>query len=160
MAFKGLEDFFSVVDLLNNPDKYKSKVEELKALTASYTEAIEAVVKLADVNDYTENIRYRNELSIKELEKAKEEATNIRGKATEFANKVKKDISEKERTLSVKEQSFDSRKKDIEKKEKEISKGKFDLEKEKIAFQKEKQDFLEEKRIHNEKIKKLAEAMQ
>ena len=82
--FKGLDTFLEVVDVISDPKKYQAKVDELKQLTANYVTAIESVVALASVNDYTQNIRKREESSKIELENARNDAADIRSKAREW----------------------------------------------------------------------------
>jgi len=91
MAIKGLDSFLDVVEVLGNPKKYQDKINEIKAATKQYTEVVEAVVALAGVNDYTENIKKRDEETKILLTEAKEKAVAITaGARTEAAQKLKK----------------------------------------------------------------------
>lgn len=135
MSVRGLDDFISVVNLLSNPDKYTEKVNELKGLIANYTEAIEAVVKLADVNEYTQNIRTREEQSKAELESARKEAQDIKAKARDYFN------SEKDKVAGL-TQDLNARKVELDNQENAI----------KIKYRK----FLEEKNANESKEKELA----
>lgn len=136
MSVRGLDDFISVVNVVSNPDKYTEKVNELKGLIANYTEAIEAVVKLADVNEYTQNIRTREEQSKAELESAKKEAQDIKAKAREYSR------SEKDKIAGI-IQDLNARKVELDNQENAI----------KAKYKK----FLDEKYAHEAKEKEVAD---
>lgn len=159
MSVKGLDDFIAVVQILSNPEKYTEKVNELKALIANYTEAIEAVVKLADVNDYTENIRVREAQSKAELEAARIEAADIKRKAKEYEDASKKAIKEKQLALTLAEKSLDETSMKVRERETECEKESENLRKEYNKFQADKLAFEEEQRVFADKVKKLTEAM-
>ena len=143
-AIKGLDTFLDVVDVLKNADKYGAKVEELKALAAHYTEAVEAVVALASVNDYTVNIKKREEESKAELVAARAEALKIKesakAKAAEIsdkaavtiatANKAENDNNVRSTMLDSKAQQIEDHKKlledlasDLEQRERNLQKA-------------------------------------
>ena len=93
-ANKGLESFFEVLNLIKNPDKYDTKIAELKAVTAQYTASVEAVVALSNVQQYTQSIRQREEDSKKALEDAKAEATALAVSGRTKADKMLKHAQE------------------------------------------------------------------
>jgi chromosome segregation ATPase len=98
-ATKGLDSFLDVVEILGNPSKYKEKIDTLKAATKQYTEVVEAVVALASVNDYTANIKKRDEETKILLTEAKEKAVAITAEAkTKAAEKLKK-LEEREENI-------------------------------------------------------------
>jgi DNA repair exonuclease SbcCD ATPase subunit len=99
MAIKGLDSFLDVVEVLGNPKKYQDKINEIKAATKQYTEVVEAVVALAGVNDYTENIKKRDEETKILLTEAKEKALSITAEAKAKAAEKLKKIDEMEDSL-------------------------------------------------------------
>lgn len=112
-ANKGLDSFFDVLAVINDPGKYKAKVEELKKITNDYTVVVESVVKLSEVNDYTQNIKKSKDEAEAALVAAKVEAGIIVGKAKEDAeamkavNKVTKaKLDERQASLNEKEKSL------------------------------------------------------
>lgn len=113
MGIKGLDTLADVVEVIANPKKYEEKITEIKKLVAQYTEAAEAVVALAAVNDYTQNIKKREEESKLLLEAAKADAkeivANAKGKASKMEeaniarqvelNKIENDLSARQSKL-------------------------------------------------------------
>ena len=65
MSFKGLDSFFEVLAIVKDPAKYEDLVTRLANETKQYTEAVEAVVAVSEVSDYTRNIR-ENDLKAKQ----------------------------------------------------------------------------------------------
>lgn len=112
-AIKGLDSFFDVLAVINDPGKYQAKVEELKKITNDYAVVVESVVKLSEVNDYTQNIKKSKDEAEAALVAAKVEAENIVAKAKEDAdamkaiNKVTKaKLDERQASLNEKEKSL------------------------------------------------------
>lgn len=112
-ANKGLDSFFDVLAVINDPGKYQAKVEELKKITNDYAVVVESVVKLSEVNDYTQNIKKSKDEAEAALVAAKVEAENIVAKAKEDAdamkaiNKVTKaKLDERQASLNEKEKSL------------------------------------------------------
>lgn len=93
-ANKGLENLADVLDMIKDPTKYTAKLEELQKATAQYTESVEAVVKLSQVNDYTQSIKEREEESKQVLANAKAEAAALVAKAQADADAVTKKAQE------------------------------------------------------------------
>ena len=91
---KGFDSFQEVLDLIKNPDKFDSKVKELNVIVDRYTEAVEAVTKLSEVNEYTQSIKVREEESKKTLEEAKAQAAHIVAVAKAEADGLKKKAQE------------------------------------------------------------------
>ena len=104
--FKGLDTFLEVVDVISDPKKYQAKVDELKQLTANYVTAIESVVALASVNDYTQNIRKREESSKIELETARKDAAEIRAKAREWKEAQEASIRNSQNAIQKENQNI------------------------------------------------------
>jgi hypothetical protein len=73
---KGFDSFQEVLDLIKNPAKFDNKVKELEVVIDRYTQAVEAVTKLSEVNEYTQSIKAREEESKQVLADAKTEATS------------------------------------------------------------------------------------
>ncbi len=136
--FKGLDTFLEVVDVISNADKYKGKIDELKKVTASYKEAIEAVVKLAEVNDYTASIRDREEKSKKILSDAQVEAAVVLDAAKAEAQKILLDANGVKADLSAKLQEAKDNAKTYKEQLASISKEKDALVKQTDALEKEK----------------------
>jgi len=93
-ANKGLENLADVLDMIKNPAKYAAKLEELQKATAQYTASVEAVVKLSQVNDYTQSILQREEDSKKALADAQAEAAALVAKAQAEAAVLNKKAQE------------------------------------------------------------------
>jgi cell division septum initiation protein DivIVA len=74
---KGLDNFMEILDVLKDPNKYDAKIQELVEQTKRYTEAVEGVTKLSEVNEYTQSIKTREEESKKVLAEAKAEANAL-----------------------------------------------------------------------------------
>lgn len=130
----GLDDFLDVVAILRDPSKYDAKLKELKSLIAQYTEVCEAVVKLAEVDDYTRNIKVQNEEAIKKVEDAKKVASEILENATKKAEQLTgeaKTTLEKARKksseLSNKETALTSRQEELDKALAQFTKDKASL---------------------------------
>jgi len=87
-TIKGLDSFLDVLSLIKDPAKFESKVKELQTETKKYQEVVEAVVKLSDVNDYTQSIRQREESSKETLATANEAAKAIIAKAVTDADQA------------------------------------------------------------------------
>jgi chromosome segregation ATPase len=131
-ANKGLDSFFDVLAVINDPGKYQAKVEELKKITNDYAVVVESVVKLSEVNDYTQNIKKSKDEAEAALMAAKVEAENIVSKAKDDAdamkaiNKVTKaklderqaSLNEKEKSLAEKDSMVMAMKTDLDKTEK------------------------------------------
>lgn len=131
-AIKGLDSFFDVLAVINDPGKYQAKVEELKKITNEYSVVVESVVKLSEVNDYTQNIKKSKEEAEAALVAAKEEADKIvvqartDADAMKAVNKVTKaklderqaSLNEKEKSLTEKETIVMAMKTDLDKTEK------------------------------------------
>lgn len=112
-AIKGLDSFFDVLAVINDPGKYQAKVEELKKITNEYSVVVESVVKLSEVNDYTQNIKKSKEEAEAALVAAKEEAEKLVVQARTDAdamkaiNKVTKaKLDERQASLNEKEKSL------------------------------------------------------
>lgn len=112
-AIKGLDSFFDVLAVINDPGKYQAKVEELKKITNEYSVVVESVVKLSEVNDYTQNIKKSKEEAEAALVAAKEEAdkivvqARIDADAMKAVNKVTKaKLDERQASLNEKEKSL------------------------------------------------------
>ena len=89
MSFKGLDSFFEVLALVKDPAKYEDLITRLANETKQYTEAVEAVVAVSEVSDYTRNIR-ENDLKAKQaLTDATQQAFNIVQEAKESAKAIK-----------------------------------------------------------------------
>jgi purine-nucleoside phosphorylase len=97
-GIKGLESFTDVLEILKDPSKYEAKLKEIKKATADYEVVVNAVVDLSKVNDYTNNIRFREEESKHTLQSAKVQAEKILadalGKAEVTRVEVEKMLSE------------------------------------------------------------------
>ena len=91
---KGFDSFQEVLDLIKNPAKFDSKVKELEVVIDRYTQAVEAVTKLSQVNEYTQSIKAREEESKQVLADAKVEAAALVAKAQADADAVTKKAQE------------------------------------------------------------------
>jgi hypothetical protein len=105
-AIKGLDSFMDVLALVNDPNKYKAKVEEIRKAVNDYTVVIESVVKLSEVNDYVVNIKATKEQTLKALADAQIEAESIKAKAKKFAEDKKKVLVAFEVTLNERQASL------------------------------------------------------
>jgi len=128
MSFKGVDTFFDVLSIVKDPEKYSKLISQLQDETKQYTEAVEAVVAISEVSDYTRNIR-ENDTKAKQalieaqqtafstIQEAKDQAKAIKDKAKEIQKKAddfassllekeqqlkdfEKSLSAQERTLS------------------------------------------------------------
>ena len=100
---KGLDSFFDVLAVINDPKAYEAKILELQTLTAQYKEVVEGVVALASVNDYTSSIKQREEESKQLLMDAKVKAKDITDKATAKATAKTAVLDERENEVSKRE---------------------------------------------------------
>lgn len=100
-VIKGIDSFLDVLALIKEPAKFEAKVTELKQQCVQYQEVVEAVVKLSEVNDYTQSIKQREEASKALLSNANASAEDIISKAKEEATQLT--AAAKEATKRVKE---------------------------------------------------------
>ena len=129
MSFKGVDTFFDVLSIVKDPEKYSKLISQLQDETKQYTEAVEAVVAISEVSDYTRTIREKSaqiDSTLKEtyveaekiISSAKAEAKTIRDKAKEIQKKAD-DFSS---SLLEKESALVSRETKISEREKELTK--------------------------------------
>lgn len=115
MGIKGLDTFMDVAEVIANPKKYEAKVAEIRKLVDQYTEAAEAVVALANVNDYTQNIKKREEESKHILDAAKVDAAAIVASAKKRADEMADKSRAKEAELAKVENDLMARQAKIDK---------------------------------------------
>lgn len=122
MSIRGLDSLAEIIDLLKNPSKFDAKMTELRGEISRYHEAIESVTKLADVNDYTLNIREKSKQvdlllektkidSVALMESIKQEAAKGKALAKETLDKIKlreEKLKESEEYLSARIKEIDS----------------------------------------------------
>jgi hypothetical protein len=159
MSIKGLESFQNVFDLIQNPEKYKAKVEEVKTITAQYKEAVEAVVAIANVNDYVLSIRDREEKSKQELEAAKAEAFAIKAKAREDAKVSADALKARQEEMKYDEDKLIALRKDLESLENILADKQTTVNKQIEALRRQAEELAVEKAILKEKQDKLAAAL-
>lgn len=127
-GIKGLDSFFDVLAVINNPDAYEQKVKELKEQTEKYRVVVESVVELAKVNDYTMSIRDREEKSKEVLMNAENTAKKIIDTATiqtqglldEKKTELKK-VKEQLSSLKAKELALQGLQEEVNKKQHQLS---------------------------------------
>ena len=107
---KGLDSFFDVLAVINNPIAYEQKVKELQEQTDKYKEVVEAVVELSKVNDYTVSIREREEKSKYALVAAEQLAQEKVANAITQANAIVEE--KKEELRKAKETSAKNKEKE------------------------------------------------
>lgn len=127
MSFKGLDSFFEVLAIIKDPAKYEDLVTRLANETKQYTEAVEAVVAVSEVSDYTCNIR-ENDMKAKQaltdatqqafviVQEAKESAKAIKDKAKILQTKAEEfaqSLSEKEKLLEDQQAELVNREKGL-----------------------------------------------
>jgi cell division septum initiation protein DivIVA len=129
MSFKGVDTFFDVLSIVKDPEKYSKLISQLQDETKQYTEAVEAVVAISEVSDYTRNIR-ENDTKAKQalieaqqtafstIQEAKDQAKAIKDKAKEIQKKADDFAS----SLLEKESALVSRETKISEREKELTK--------------------------------------
>lgn len=160
MGVKGLDSFLDVFEVVKDPKKYEEKVEELKVLTAQYREVVEAVVALAGVNDYTKNIKEREESSKKELDDAKEQANTIRNSANEKAKQKLATLVTREALVSKSEEQVSTKLKEIGLLADECEKRKKALDEQQAYIELQAEKLRDAERILAERQAKLAAALQ
>ena len=99
-AIKGLDSFLDVLALVNDPNQYKAKVEEIQKAVNDYTVVVESVVKLSEVNDYVVNIKETKAQAEKALVDAQLEADSIKEKAKKSANDKRETLQKFESSLN------------------------------------------------------------
>lgn len=144
---KGLDSFFDVLAMINNPNAYEQKIKELKEQTDKYRVVVEAVVELAKVNDYTMSIRDREEKSKELLVNAENTAKKIIDTATIQAQNILdekrvelKKVKEQLSSLKTKELALQGLQEEINKKQHQLSIVERTLtDRENLILQKEKE---------------------
>ena len=160
MSVKGLDSFLDVFEVVKDPKKYEDKVEELKVLTAQYREVVEAVVALAGVNDYTKNIKEREESSKKEVEEAKQQANDIRNAATEKAKQKLATLVTREAVVSKAEEEVANKLKEFGILVDEYEKRKKALDEQQAFLATQEEKLRDSERVLAERQAKLAAALQ
>lgn len=145
---KGLDDFLDIVSILKDPNAYNTKVQELKGLIKQYTEVCEAVVKLGEVNDYTQNIKTKSIEASEIAAEAKTIAAKVISDAQEKANSILKKALEANQTnenlaisLAQKEKALNAALAEVETLKSQVLATKSSLEKEKEDVESLKKEF-------------------
>jgi chromosome segregation ATPase len=100
---RGLDSFEAVLELVKNPKAFEDKAAELRKITDTYHAAIESVVKLDSVNEYTLNIKNKSAQVDQLLERAQQESAKILADAKVESEKAKEEVKQKRDALSKKE---------------------------------------------------------
>jgi chromosome segregation ATPase len=103
MSVRGIQDLADLIDLLKNPAKYDDKISQLRGEIERYNAAIESVVKLDSVNEYTINIKNKSAQVDQLLERAQQESAKILADAKAESDKAKEETKQKREALSKKE---------------------------------------------------------
>lgn len=93
-GFKGLDTLETFLEIVRDPKQYQEKVAEIRKSINDYKVVVEAVVELSKVNEYANNIRYREEETKTVLNNARQQATSIIADATFQANKLKEEATQ------------------------------------------------------------------
>ena len=93
-GFKGLDTLETFLEIVRDPKQYQEKVAEIRKSINDYKVVVEAVVELSKVNEYANNIRYREEETKTVLNNARQQATNIIADATSKANQLKEEAEQ------------------------------------------------------------------
>lgn len=155
----GLDSFFDVLAIVKDPVKYEAKVGELQKLIAQYTEVVEAVVALGAVNDYTQNIKKREEETKSILEHAKQDAKDTIAKTNAKVEKLMQVALDKEAEVAVKVQQLGVAEEKFAGLQKDFDTAVEQLKAEKQQLEQEKKQFNEEKDAFAQRQKKLEEAL-
>lgn len=131
---KGLETFFDVLDIIKDPKKFQEYVEALQEETRKYKEVVEAVVELSKVNEYTMNIREREELSKTALQDAKAQVKALLEKTQAQVEKRQEAVAEKEQVLANKEASLATLSKELADKNAQLASQQVELEKQRESL--------------------------
>jgi len=78
---------------IKDPKKYEAKLVELKTQVDAYKEVVEAVVKLAEVNEYTTSIQEKEQKTKVLLEQAERDVKSIITNAQQEAETIKLEVS-------------------------------------------------------------------
>ena len=102
---KGLDSFFDVLEVIKDPKKYEAKLTELKTQVDAYKEVVEAVVKLAEVNEYTTSLKDKEQRTKELLAQAERDVAAVIRNADNEAAEIKKvvQVEKAQTTLELKE---------------------------------------------------------
>ncbi len=123
MSVRGLDSLAEVIDLLKNPAKYDAKMNELREEVGRYHAAIESVVQLESVNEYTQNIREKSAQVDKLLADTQETTTRLIAEAKAEAEKLKAEAKAKKEIVSAKEKQVAEKLAKLEQDQAELSKA-------------------------------------
>lgn len=157
---KGLDSFFDVLAIINNPIAYEQKVKELKEQTDRYKEVVEAVVELSKVNDYTVSIRDREEKSKQTLLAAEQAATEKIAAAMTQANSIveeKREELRKVKELGAKNKALEA---EIKLKKEALEKELHNISVIKTSLTEREASLLEKEKEVLERLNKLKSVMQ
>lgn len=111
--FKGLDALEDILAIVKDPSKAEAILKEIRKATEDYTTAIEAVVKLSDVNDYTLNIRKKNEEAEAAVANAKVVAQGMIDKARNYAEETKLSVSEQLSQVSIAKSELENKERNL-----------------------------------------------
>ena len=103
MSVRGIQDLADLIDLLKNPAKYDEKISQLRGEIERYNAAIESVVKLDSVNEYTINIKNKSEAIDKEYEQAKANSAQLLAATKLEVEAAKAEIKKAQDKIKAKE---------------------------------------------------------
>jgi superfamily I DNA/RNA helicase len=140
MSVRGLDSLAEVIDLLKNPAKYDAKLSELRAEVGRYHAAIESVVKLDSVNEYTQNIRVKSAQVDELLETTQETTAKMLSDAKAEVEKSKAEAKSKKEVLAAKEKLLEEKLAKAEQEAAELAKEKLRQSDEQQALNKKKDE--------------------